>query len=416
MNKKTNKIDKENFKILSLKDREKSKNKEVYDFIDKSMLDYYFNFKDTLKGKNIKCISDKLFVEDLLFTSVLLDMRKDLADKEVFKLFDIILKEFNEFFDAYFILNFKYGYHGNSKLKETIEYAMMGGGKRFRAFLMFMVSYLYMPIYINYFYINLLMLSMEFVHAFSLVHDDLPAIDNDEMRRFKPSCWKKFGEATALLTGDAMLNEAYSILFFAMNYAFNIKADMLMGILDDYKIDSNRQVLNEIEEIRRFNSACFYLSDAVGMDGMINGELEDTLSDGKKLDIKTIKSIYKNKTGKLIEMSMVIPSIILDVDVTVSDIIYSISQKLGFAYQLKDDLLEYTSTPEKIGKSNKSDAKNKKWTYVSAVGIEKAEKELNSIKKYIMKKCDELEKIEYLDKKRVKVFRYFMLYILNREK
>ena len=403
--------------VLSLKRKKTGENFERYNYYDRCLNNYYNDFYNSVKKYeefefDNGCFINRLFMFSL-FTFNIDNSKLLKTDKSAI---DIILSTYNEFLELYYNLNFNEKSFKDKKLVESMNYAFLGGGKRIRAFLIFLVSYLYMPDYYQFYYVNLFSLCIELIHSFSLVHDDLPSIDNDEIRRYKPSTWKKYGEATALLTGDALLNQSYSFLHYVFNNACNVKMEFIGNLLNNYDQNKYSLVMNEVDELRRLGMAAFLLSDATGIDGMISGELDDTVINPKKLDIDKIKDIYYKKTTKLIEVAMIIPSILVPTNKKIVSIINKIANKLGFAYQLVDDLLEYTSTTEQIGKSVDSDKKNNKITYVSLVGLDNAKAELANIRKYILHKCKELEKFDELDFKRVRFFKKFMLYIIDRDK
>lgn len=403
--------------IVSLKQKKINDNLEKHAYFDKSLNDYYNDFYKTIKVNANYQLKSKSFVAKIVSLSLnLYEMNGKVNSEFIRESFDDILKSYNEFFEVYYKINFNVDNFHDKKIIEAMDYSVLDGGKRIRGFLIFLTSYLYMPLYYQFYYINLFSLCIELIHAFSLVHDDLPAIDNDEIRRYKASTWKKFGEPTALLAGDALLNQSYSLIHYIFDYACNIKMEFISNILDNYTPEKYNMIMNEIDELRRLSMSSYILSDSTGIDGMISGELEDTTINPKKLDVNKIKDIYYKKTTKLFEAAMIIPSILVPTNRKINNIVSKISEKLGFAYQLVDDLLEVTSTTEKIGKSVDSDLKNNKVTYVSLVGVDNAKLELLSIKKYILTKCNELEKFEELDIKRIRVFKCFMLYILDRVK
>ena len=231
------------------------------------------------------------------------------------------------------------------KLFEAIEYSIKNGGKRIRPILMFAISDM-LSLSINK--IENYALAVEFIHTYSLIHDDLPSMDNDDFRRGKPSSHKKFGEAIAILTGDSLLNLA------------------IETCLDKKKISSK-----DIESIRLF-------FDYSGSQGMIKGQILDILSENSvntSLD-KYIK-IAENKTSKLIAINILIPAILKNTKYY--KILSEFALKLGLLFQITDDILDYTGTLEEIGKTPNKDAKSDKFSIIKVLGLEKAKMLVNDL-------------------------------------
>ena len=184
--------------------------------------------------------------------------------------------------------------------------------------------------------------AVEMVHTYSLIHDDLPCMDDDDMRRGKPSCHKQFGEEYALLAGDALLTYAFETISLCDNDA-----------------DKNcKAVLN--------------LSKCSGFNGMILGQSMDLQNECKAVDLDTIKTTDYLKTSKLIECACVMGCIAAGSDEKMIQSAINYSRCMGIAFQIIDDILDVTSTPEILGKPVGSDKDNEKSTYVSFLGIEKA--------------------------------------------
>jgi len=181
--------------------------------------------------------------------------------------------------------------------------------------------------------------AIEFVHCFSLIHDDLPAIDNDDLRRGVPTCHKAFGEATAILTGDAL---------FAL--AFDTLAN------GPWTAD---------QRVRAIAS----LTKATGSDGLVGGETLDILSEGVAISFETLQIIHARKTGSLIAASCEIGAILAGADAEQCARLYQYGVAIGLAFQIADDLLNETSTPEQLGKAAGSDRERGKATYPALIGI-----------------------------------------------
>lgn len=186
--------------------------------------------------------------------------------------------------------------------------------------------------------------AIEMIHTYSLIHDDLPAMDNDDLRRGVPTCHKRFDEATAILAGDALLNFACEIMF-------------------------EETAKNNDKSIAR--AACF-ISHGAGINGMIGGQVVDVASQGKETDAKTLIYIHRNKTAALIKAALKAGAVIGGADEAQLNIFDLIGDKIGIAFQIKDDILDVTSSTEILGKPVLSDIKNEKTTYISLFGLEKA--------------------------------------------
>lgn len=186
--------------------------------------------------------------------------------------------------------------------------------------------------------------AIEMVHAYSLIHDDLPCMDNDDLRRGKPSCHKAFGEANALLAGDGLLT-----------LAFETVAD---ASLPDTRI---------VEAVKT-------LSRAAGVFGMIGGQVIDLASEGKQIDYQTLNLLYELKTGALLRASAKLGCIAGGADLQMAAAADAYAKACGLAFQITDDILDVVGTAEKIGKPIGSDVENHKTTYVTLFGVEGAKK------------------------------------------
>ena len=254
---------------------------------------------------------------------------------------------------------------------EAMNYSVLAGGKRLRPMLM-------QEIY-NFFINNSrakegescneealhrFMSALEFIHTYSLVHDDLPAMDNDVLRRGLPTTHVKYGYAIAILAGDGLLNYAYEVA----SGAFNDK--------------------NNWESVAY---ALKILSSKPGIYGMLGGQVIDVENTGKQLDIDILQYIHKLKTSALIETSMMIGAILAGASKECVDIVEQVASDIGMAFQIQDDILDVTSTDEELGKPVNSDEKNNKITYVSLLGIEKAKDE---VKKYTDRAITSLRQLD----------------------
>lgn len=185
--------------------------------------------------------------------------------------------------------------------------------------------------------------ALEMIHSYSLIHDDLPAVDNDDYRRGKLTNHKVFGEAMAILAGDGLLSLAFEVMAEAVNNAETDLAAKALGII----------------------------ASAASVNGMIGGQTVDILSEGRAPDKKTLKYIHENKTGALFKAA--VTAGITLAGGTVTNQIEDAAVKLGYIFQIRDDILDVTSTSEKMGKLIHSDDKSSKMTYVSLYGLSQAE-------------------------------------------
>lgn len=233
------------------------------------------------------------------------------------------------------------------QIMEAMEYSLLAGGKRLRPMLMLETYRLFGG---RSSVIEPFMAALEMIHTYSLVHDDLPAMDNDEYRRGRKTTHVVYGEGMGILAGDALLN-----------YAFEIAASAFdMEDVDAAKIGKAIQIL----------------SGKAGIYGMIGGQVVDVLSTGQEVDGETLDFIYQLKTGALIECAMMIGAVLADADSEQVQAVEQIAAKVGMAFQIQDDILDVTSTDEVLGKPIHSDEKNEKTTYVTWKGLEEAKREV----------------------------------------
>ena len=231
------------------------------------------------------------------------------------------------------------------KLAEAMEYAVMNGGKRIRPVLMYMICDLFEKNNCkSYGKIKEIAVALEFIHCYSLVHDDLPAMDNDDYRRGKLTVHKKYNEAIGVLVGDVLLTETF-------------------GIIANSKSLGDK---NKVEIISK-------LSEYAGFFGMVGGQFVDMESENKKVEIDTLKYIHAHKTGKLLTAAIELPMIALDIEGEKREKMVEYSKLLGIAFQIKDDILDIEGNFEEIGKKS-NDVQNEKTTYPSIFGLEKSKK------------------------------------------
>lgn len=232
-------------------------------------------------------------------------------------------------------------------IMQAMEYSLMAGGKRLRPMLMWESYRLFGG---QSKVIEPFMAAIEMIHTYSLVHDDLPAMDNDEYRRGRKTTHVVYGEDMGILAGDALLNYAFETAFRAF--------DM------------------EPENSRRIGAALKILAGKAGIYGMIGGQVVDVKESGKNLPGEMIDFIYRLKTSALIESSMMTGAVLAGADEKDILKIEHIACKIGLAFQIQDDILDVTSTTEILGKPVHSDEKNEKTTYVTWKGLEKSKKDV----------------------------------------
>lgn len=234
-----------------------------------------------------------------------------------------------------------------STISDGMKYAILNGGKRLRPFLLFMVlELLEQDIKKGI----MSAIAIEMIHSYSLVHDDLPALDNDDYRRGKLTTHKVFGEAEAILIGDSLLTHAFYILS-----------------------KKNLQFLS-FEQIGNIISKT---SEYAGINGMVAGQMIDLESENKKIDLETLKYIHSHKTGKLIKLPIEIACIISNLESYKRQVLEDYGNLIGLAFQVKDDILDVEGTFVELGKTIGSDTNLGKATYPSILGIEKSKEILN---------------------------------------
>ncbi|NLL04515.1 MAG: polyprenyl synthetase family protein [Clostridiaceae bacterium] len=230
----------------------------------------------------------------------------------------------------------------------AIRYSLLAGGKRLRPTLALAVCDMLggdLEEVLPY------ACAIEMIHTYSLIHDDLPAMDNDDYRRGKLTNHKMFGESLAILAGDGLLNMAFEVM-----------------------LESTSSKPNNLENKIK---AMAYIAKSSGIRGMIGGQVIDTESENKEISIETLEYIHRYKTGALIKAPVVSAAIICNATDEESQSLEKFAEGLGLAFQIKDDILDVEGSTEKLGKKVGSDASNKKTTYVSLYGLEKSKQMLN---------------------------------------
>ena len=264
-------------------------------------------------------------------------------------------------------------------LNNSMEYSLMSGGKRLRPILVMATYELFKNDVEKCFPYAV---AIEMVHNFSLIHDDLPGIDDDDFRHGKPTNHKQFNEATAILAGDGLLNNAYIVI--SEDLKKSKKADL----------DKKLQVFSEF---------------TTSVDRMIAGEYVDTEYEGKEIQAEYLDYIHRNKTGALLRLCVRMGAILADCNREDLDKLTTYAEKIGLAFQIKDDILSEEGNEEILGKPVGNDKEKKKCTYVSKYGLKEAKKKLEVIIQYAIKQIQSYgEKAEFLKE--------LALYIQNRNK
>jgi len=229
----------------------------------------------------------------------------------------------------------------NSILTKAISYSVLNGGKRLRPLLVYLSSELGKSTSEAQ---DLVSCAVELIHCYSLIHDDLPSMDDDSLRRGLPTCHKKFGEAIAILAGDALQPMAYSLL-----------------------INSN-----EIEDKLKIKLVAL-LSKACGQNGMVEGQILD-ISDNKSISLEELDYMHSKKTGSLIKTCLEMGGLISYLQVNDIDLLKEYGEKIGLAFQIRDDIIDLESPSEVSGKTQGADVLNQRVTYPKVIGMEASKK------------------------------------------
>ena len=250
-----------------------------------------------------------------------------------------------------------------SEVIQAMNYSVNAGGKRLRPLLM---SETYKLFGGNGTVIEPFMAAIEMIHTYSLVHDDLPAMDNDEYRRGKKTTWAQYGEAVAVLAGDALLNYAFETALTAFSC--------------------------EGADAVRVARALSILAKKAGIYGMIGGQDADIAAERAEeaLELSQLLYIHEHKTAALIQASMMIGAVLAGACDEAVDIIEQAAYEIGIAFQIQDDILDVTSTFEELGKPIGSDEKNNITTYVTLKGIDEASREQKELSAHAISRLEAL--------------------------
>ena len=261
-----------------------------------------------------------------------------------------------------------------SSLRESVLYSIHAGGKRIRPFLLLEVlealQVVIKPAHAQ------VAAALEMIHTGSLIHDDLPAMDNDDYRRGKLTTHKKFGEDFGILAGDGLLNLAYETMLSAIHKAAKT---------------------GDAQAVLRYSAAADVIANKAGVDGMVGGQSLDVMLTDKPMNEEQLDYIFRLKTGALIEAAFMAGGIIAGCDENVTKLLEKTGYNIGFAFQIKDDILDVTSTQEVLGKPVLSDERNNKTTYVTLYGMEKAEKDTADMSVKALETLKTIGHNEYLE-------------------
>lgn len=249
----------------------------------------------------------------------------------------------------------------NKIIYDAMKYSIEVGGKRIRPILMLCTYNIYKE---NYREIMPVAAALEMIHTYSLIHDDLPAMDNDDLRRGKPTNHKIYGDAIAILAGDGLLNESMNLLF-------------------DYCLTNPQKHIIE---------ACRVVSMASGVEGMIGGQVVDIISEGKNISEEQLSYMHSRKTGALIKGSIISGAILAEAEENDIKLLGEFGEKLGLAFQIKDDILDVIGDVKVLGKKVNSDKDKNKTTFISKYGLDKCKDRCEQLTEECLQILDSLGK------------------------
>lgn len=253
-----------------------------------------------------------------------------------------------------------------ANLREAVLYSIHAGGKRIRPYLLLEVlESLQVPITIAHAQVAA---ALEMIHTGSLIHDDLPAMDDDDYRRGRLTNHKKFGEALAILAGDALFLDPYALIAQA-DLPNEIKVDLIAS-----------------------------LSLSSGSMGMVAGQVLDMEGEGKHLNLEELQTIHANKTGKLLAFPFQAAGVIAGLDKNLQKQLKTVGELIGLAFQVRDDILDVTASFEEIGKTPQKDLQAEKSTYPALLGLDEAKVFCNQTLDQANEKLDEISQLVDFDK------------------
>ena len=257
-----------------------------------------------------------------------------------------------------------------SSLRESILYSVHAGGKRIRPYLLLEVlDSLQVPITQEHAQVAA---ALEMIHTGSLIHDDLPAMDNDDFRRGRLTNHKVYGEALAILAGDALFLDPYALIAQAADLPSQIKVDLIAN-----------------------------LSLASGSMGMVAGQVLDMEGEGQQLSLEALQTIHANKTGKLLAFPFQAAGIIAGLDKNLQNQLKTVGELIGLAFQVRDDVLDVTASFEEIGKTPQKDLQAEKSTYPALLGLDQAIAFCNQTLDQANAKLEEISQVVSFDKEAI---------------
>lgn len=242
-----------------------------------------------------------------------------------------------------------------SPLVDAMRYSLLGGGKRIRALLVYATG---ISLSVPEAELDVIAAAIEMIHAFSLIHDDLPAMDDDDLRRGQATCHVAYDEAVAILAGDALHTEAFELLS-----------------------HNNTQYFQAEQRLKIIN----VIANSIGQKGMVQGQTIDVLSSGETLELPELIQMHYLKTGRLIEASVHTAYLASGIDnEDLERALLDFASKLGLAFQIKDDILDATADSDTLGKTAGKDNLDEKPTFISVLGLEESEAELAQLHQDIL--------------------------------
>ncbi|MGX4766538.1 polyprenyl synthetase family protein [Bacillus mojavensis] len=232
-------------------------------------------------------------------------------------------------------------------LKKSMLYSLEAGGKRLRPLIVLAVLNAYGKSEKDGIPVGC---AVEMIHTYSLIHDDLPCMDDDDLRRGKPTNHKVFGEATAVLAGDGLLTESFKLI--------------TSHVSDEVSAEKRLRLVNE-------------LISAAGTEGMVGGQIADMEAENRQVTLEELESIHERKTAKLLGFGVIAGAILADAPEEEIETLRAFSSHIGIGFQIRDDILDVEGSEEKIGKRVGSDTMNEKSTYPSLLSLEGAKKKLD---------------------------------------
>jgi len=288
------------------------------------------------------------------------------------------------------------------RIYEAMRYSLMAGGKRIRPALMYAGAELFG---LNKDEVAPFAAALEMIHTYSLIHDDLPAMDNDDYRRGRLSCHRKFDEATAILAGDALLTQAFEV-------AGNAASEKIMSVLEDKTLgntEKNARIAQLVQIVP-------ILANRAGTEGMIGGQVIDLKAETEHIGHEEHVELCHLKTGCLLTIPSEIASCVAGVCGTDESKLYiEYSKTIGLAFQVKDDILDVEGSAEKLGKKVGMDAADGKTTFVTVYGLDGAKLKLEELTEAALKICDKLAESVRCNKETAQFLKDLAVFLLKRD-